>query len=269
MSFLSDFGLDDEFVGVVHAVCDRVAPGVTVIDVTHGVPAHDVRAGALTLWRAVPWLVPGVVLGVVDPGVGTARRAVALTVAAAGATLVGPDNGLLIPAAHRLGPITEAVEIVPDAGLGPPGDWGATFAGRDVFAPAAARAALGVALDRIGTAVDPASLAGEPVPRPTRSGDVVHAEVLWVDRFGNAQLNATAADLPAPPAAEVLVEVGSRSWVGRLVGSYGDIAPDPVAVVVDSYGHLSICCDRRSAAATYGLAVGQPVRLSRSERHPR
>ncbi len=253
----------------MHAVCDRVAPGVTVIDVTHRVPAHDVRSGALTLWRAVPWLVPGVVLGVVDPGVGTARRPVALKVAAAGATLVGPDNGLLIPAAYRLGPITEAVEIVPDVELRPPGEWGATFAGRDVFAPAAARSALGATLDRIGTAIDPASLVGEPVRRPTRAGDVVHAEVLWVDGFGNAQLNATAADLPAPSPADVLVEVGAASWAARLVGSYGDIAPDPVALVVDSYGHLSICCDRRSAAAAYGLVVGQSVRLSRSERHPR
>ena len=161
IAFLSDFGTTDEFVGVVHAVLATHAPAADRIDLTHQIPAHDIRAGALTLWRAAPWLVPGVILGVVDPGVGTERRAVAIEVAGgvagahpsgahsgdqtAGAhpapsptVLVGPDNGLLLPAAHLLGPITAAVELPPN-----PDAPGATFAGRDVFAPADGRAAAG------------------------------------------------------------------------------------------------------------------------------
>ena len=119
VTFLSDYGLEDEFVGIVHRVIAQLAPGVTVIDLTHQVPAHDVRAGALTLWRAAPWLAPGVILGVVDPGVGTSRRAVVIEVAGAGAVLVGPDNGLLLPAATSLGRLTAAVIAAPSpAGRG-------------------------------------------------------------------------------------------------------------------------------------------------------
>ncbi len=246
---------------MVHAVLHRHAPSACVIDVTHQVPAHDVRAGALTLWRAAPWLAPGVVpsviLGVVDPGVGTSRRAVAIEVADAAAVLIGPDNGLLLPAAHRLGPITAAVELHPPAAPPP----GATFAGRDQFAPAAGRMAGGAALPEVGIPIDPSTLAGDPVPAPVITQGGIEAEVLWVDRFGNAQLNATPADTGPGP---FVLEVGGRPPLpARLVGSYGAIAPDQVALVIDSYGFLSVCSARRPAAAELGLAAGHRIHLSR------
>lgn len=254
ISFLSDYGTADEFVGVVHAVLHRHAPHATVVDVTHRIPAHDVRAGALTLWRAAPWLAPGVILAVVDPGVGTARRAVAVEVAGAQAVLVGPDNGLLLPAALHLGPITRAVELDGD-----PAPRGATFAGRDLFAPAAGRAAAGAGVEELGRTIDPDSLAGEPVPEPTRTSDGIRASVLWVDRFGNAQLNARPDDTGPGP---LQLEAGDGPAVGlRVVGSYGGIAPDEYALVIDSYGHLSICSDRSPAAARLGLTAGDDVLL--------
>src|SRR5579859_8074423 len=150
--FLSDFGTEDEFVGVVHAVIAARAPGTTVIDLTHHIPAFDVRAGSHTLVRAVPHLGPGVVLGVVDPGVGTARRGIGLEVAlAAGGRMsfVGPDNGLLVAAAEAAGeaPISTVVELHRDEA---PPDRGTTFDGRDVFAPAAADLCLGTPLAALG-----------------------------------------------------------------------------------------------------------------------
>ena len=241
----------------MHAVLDRHAPGVAVFDVTHAIPAHDVRAGALTLWRAAPWLVPGVILGVVDPGVGTSRRPVALEVAVADAVLVGPDNGLLLPAAVKLGPISAAVELSPPADRA----LGATFDGRDLFAPAAARAAAGAGVLDLGRSIDPATLAGDPVSaaRSTSSGH--EAEVLWVDRFGNAQLNATPAETGAGP---VLVRAGEQPPKPmRVVPSYGAIAPDRLALVIDSYGFLAICADRRAAAEELHLRPGDRVALDR------
>jgi hypothetical protein len=252
---------------VVHAVLDRHAPGVAIFDVTHDVAAHDVRAGALALWRAAPWLVPGVILAVVDPGVGTSRRPVALEVEECGAVLVGPDNGLLVPAALRLGSISGAVELFPPGrrSPGPAGfeghPLGATFDARDLFAPAAARAADGTAMVDLGRPIDPSTLAGDPVPAARSTPTGREAEVLWVDRFGNAQLNATPADTGPGP---VLVRAGGRAPVRmRIVPSYGAIAPDGLALVIDSYGFLAVCADRRAAAEELHLRPGDAVALDR------
>lgn len=256
--FLSDFGLADEFVGVVHAVIDRVAPGTTVIDLTHQIAPHDIRAGALTLRRAAPWLVPGVILGVVDPGVGTSRRAVALQ--AEGAVLVGPDNGLLLPAARLLGGPSAAVEL--DAA---PGALGATFAGRDVFAPVAARVAAGAALSELGRPIDPTTLvdlAGTPDPGDGHTDRRRRrATVEWIDRFGNAQLDVEASK--AGPVTAI--RIGDEEIPVAVVGSYGEIPAGGVALVVDSYGRLSVACNGASAAARLGLRTGQKVHLCRDE----
>jgi S-adenosylmethionine hydrolase len=245
---------------VVHRVIATHAPGVAVIDVTHQVPAHDVRAGALTLWRAAPWLVPGVILAVVDPGVGTARRGVAIEVAEAGAVLVGPDNGLLLPAATSLGPLTAAVDL-PPAPV-PPGR-GATFAGRDLFAPVAARLAAGAPLDTLGQPIDPNPAgfvaAPIPVPQPTPDGGL-GAEVLWIDHFGNAQLNVRPhqADHLGPV---VSLSAGHHQAPARRASTYGELEPREVGIVTDSYGLLAISCRDAPAAAHLGLTVGDPVWL--------
>lgn len=265
VTFLSDFGLADEFVGVVHAVIARLAPGVTTVDLTHQIPRHDIRAGALTLWRAGEWLAPGVVLGVVDPGVGTARRAVAIEVRSAAAVFVGPDNGLLLPAALRLGEATAAVELDDN-----PAAKGATFAGRDVFAPAAARAAAGTPVAELGRAIDPAGLLGDPIPEPAPQGGEVMTEVLWIDHFGNAQLNITPFHARHLLGGDVTrVRTGRGTVPVRMVASYGEIEPDRTALVVDSYGFLALCRNRGSAAAAHSLAVGQTVWLCPQSERPR
>src|SRR3954447_1392346 len=153
ISFLSDYGTDDEFVGVVKSVIRQLAPAVAVIDVTHGIAPHDVRGGALTLARSAQYLAPGVVLAVVDPGVGTERRAVAVEVGDGISVLIGPDNGLLAPAVAMVGGATRAVELTnPDYQQPAPGP---TFDGRDVFAPAAAHLCNGVPLSEFGPEIDP------------------------------------------------------------------------------------------------------------------
>jgi S-adenosylmethionine hydrolase len=245
-------------VGIVHRVIAGRAPGIPVIDLTHQIPTYDVRAGALTLWRAAAWLVPGVILAVVDPGVGTARRAVAVEISRVGAVLVGPDNGLLLRAATSLGPITGAVALPPPTTAG----LGLTFAGRDVFAPAAAEIAKGVELRRLGPAIDPQSLAGDPIPIPQPEPDGrLRAEVLWVDRFGNAQLNTRPADLASQvPIVEVTTGPG-HTWPSRLVTTYAELEPDEVGLVADSYGFLSVSCNQSPAAARTGLRAGDAVWL--------
>ncbi|HEX2031999.1 MAG TPA: SAM-dependent chlorinase/fluorinase, partial [Actinomycetota bacterium] len=197
--FLTDYGLDDEFVGVCHAVMARLAPEARVIDLTHGIPPQDVMAGALALSEAVPHAPPDAVyLGVVDPGVGTERRAVA--VAAGGALLVGPDNGLLLLAARALGGVERAVEI--DAGRVVSGPVSATFHGRDVFAPAAARLAVSGDLRSLGGGVDPASLVSLEPDEPRVGPGRLTTTVLGIDRFGNVRLAARAADLGAAGLGE-------------------------------------------------------------------
>lgn len=232
----------------MHAVIARDQPDTAVVDLTHQIPPHDVRSGSLTLWRAAPWLVPGVILAVVDPGVATSRRAVAVEVAGADAALVGPDNGLLLPAALRLGSITAAVALE---------DGGGTFAGRDVFAPAAARLAAGAHVHHLGRPLDPATLAGEAVPEPVPDGPGLRAEVLWIDRFGNAQLNA------APSASFTSFTTGGTSHPVRTVRAFADLEPGEVGLVIDSYGLLAIALREASASAHLGLSPGQPVFLTR------
>ncbi len=262
VSFLSDYGHADEFVGVVHSVIRTIAPHVTVVDVGHGVPRHDVRAGGLMLARSVQYLAPGVVVAVVDPGVGTARRGVAGEVGDGDAVLVGPDNGLLAPAVAMVGGATRVVELTsPDHRLEAPGP---TFDGRDVFAPAAAHLCLGVPLDELGPEIDPSTLRPGLVPLPQPEDGGLGAEVLWVDGYGNAQLNVGPDELAAlVPAADELVgvRVEGTTRSARMVRAYGDLEPGRLGLAVDSYGLLALVLDRRSAAAELGLAAGDAVTL--------
>ncbi|HEY8525197.1 MAG TPA: SAM-dependent chlorinase/fluorinase [Acidimicrobiales bacterium] len=263
ISFLSDYGTSDEFVGVVKSVIRAIEPGATVIDITHDVPPHDVKAGSLALVRAVQYLCPGVVLAVVDPGVGTDRRAVAIEVGDGQSYLVGPDNGLLAAAVGMVGGATAAVELTnPEYQLAAPGP---TFAGRDVFAPAAAHLCAGVPLSELGDPVDPAALLPGVVPLPREEDGGLVGEILWVDRFGNCQLNIGPEEVdgwgdriqvrwsrPRP---------GSRT--ARRVRAYDELAEGQVGLAVDSYGLLAIVVPRASAADTLGLATGDEIRLVR------
>ena len=262
ISFLSDYGLQDEFVGVVKAVIRSIAPDVVVLDITHDVPAHDIRAGALTLARSIQYLPPGVVLAVVDPGVGSDRRAVAVEVGGEGdaerAVLLGPDNGLLAPAVALSGGARRAVALTNTAyHLDAPGP---TFAGRDIFAPAAAYLCLGVELDELGEPVDPYTLLPGIVPLSRVEDGATVGEVLWVDRFGNVQLNVGPDEVEGM-GGRVLVKYGTKSRLALRVGSYSELKTGQLGLLVDSYGLLSLALDRSPAAEELRLGPGDAVTI--------
>jgi len=260
LSFLSDYGTDDEFVGVVHSVVHGIAPDVRIVDITHGIPQHDVRAGGLALARSAQYLCPGVVLAVVDPGVGTERRGVAVEVGGGQSVLVGPDNGLLAPAVAMVGGAGRAVSLTDPAWHLP--SPGTTFDGRDVFAPVAAHLATGVDLAEMGEEVDPNGLFPAVVSAAALEADGLHAEVWWVDRFGNAQLNAgpeDLAELAAGAADRFRVRIGERVLPARLVTAYDAVEPGGLGLLVDSAGLVSLVMARTSAAADLGLGPSDPV----------
>jgi S-adenosylmethionine hydrolase len=259
ISFMSDYGRVDEFVGVVHSVIRSIAPDVAVIDITHDVARHDVRGAGLLLARAAQYLVPGVVLAVVDPGVGGARRRIAVEVGGGVSVLVGPDNGLLAPAVALVGGADRAVEVTTDAfHLPAPGP---TFDGRDVFGPVAAHLATGVDIGEFGPPLNPATLVPAVVPVTRTEDDGVHAEVLWVDTFGNVQLNVDPVELD-DMGERVAVATGGTTTVCRRCDAYADIGPGAVGVVVDSYGMASLAAHRASAAEALGVTSGAEVVLS-------
>jgi len=261
VSFLSDYGHADEFVGVCKAVIASFAPEATVIDITHDVPAFDVRAASLALVRSVQYLPGGVVLAVVDPGVGTARRAIAVEVD--GAYFVGPDNGLLAPAVAMVGGARRAVECTnSEFHLDAPGP---TFAGRDVFAPVAANLAAGVPITEFGPEIDPVTLLPGLVGLPRRDrGGALIGEIWWVDHFGNCQLNIDPEELAAAGATldgPVEVHFANQTRVARWVHTYADAKPSELVIVVDSYGLCSLAFDRDSVAAEWNLKAGSSVTL--------
>lgn len=259
ISFLSDFGHADEFVGVVHSVIRSIAPDVRVIDITHGIAAHDVRAGGLALARSANYLSPGVVLAVVDPGVGTDRRPIAIEVGDGASVLVGPDNGLLAPAVGLVGGASRAVELTSAEHRLP--SLGSTFDGRDVFAPAAAHLGAGVPLDELGPEIDPATLTPGVLPLSHVDDGTLVAEVLWVDGFGNCQLNVDPTEV-GEYGGEMRLTIGDDVRIGVRGDAYDKIPTGRIGLVVDSSGLLSLAVARGSAAAELGLAEGTEVRLA-------
>lgn len=260
VSFLSDFGLHDEFVGVVHSVIRATAPHVTVIDVAHDIPRHDVRAGGLTLARSVQYLCPGVVLAVVDPGVGTSRRRIAVEVGDGQSVLVGPDNGVLAPAVAMVGGATKCVELTnTDFHLPAPGP---TFDGRDVFAPVVASLCAGTELAELGDPIDLNSLTpGLLGVAREEDGDLV-SEVMWIDHFGNCQLNLDPDDIDGWGDV-VRVRIGEEWRIVRRGHAYADVAEGQIGLIIDSYGLLTLTLNRRAADSELGLRTGSEVRLQR------
>ena len=263
VSFLSDYGLADEFVGVCKSVMLGLAPDLQIIDLTHEIPAHDVRAGALALSRAVQYLPEhGIVLAVVDPGVGTERRLLAVEVEQA--VFLGPDNGLLAPAVAMLGGAQRVVAITSSEHRIPAP--GATFAGRDVLAPAAGHLASGVPMMSLGEEVDPSSLMPGMVSLPQSDLDgSIAGEVWWVDHFGNCQLNIDPVELVAlgaAPGQSIEVRTHDTTRSARWVEAYADAKPSELVLVVDSYGLASLALDRESAAAALQLKAGSAVTVS-------
>lgn len=259
ITFLTDYGLDDDFVGVCHAVIARLAPGARVVDLSHGIARHDVRTGAIVLRRALPYAAPGVHVAVVDPGVGGKRRAVAIRCAEEDRLLVGPDNGLLALAAERFGGAIEAVDIGRSPHRLEPVS--ATFHGRDVFAPVAAALAAGAPLGDAGSWVDVDTLTGLELPAPRRDGDDLVAHALAFDRYGNVSLEVSHDWLIVQG-----LKVGRRLTVNGHAATYGltfaDVPPGDLLVYEDAYRTLALAVNRGSARELLGLDLDDELRIA-------
>jgi S-adenosyl-L-methionine hydrolase (adenosine-forming) len=256
ITFLTDFGLQDDFVGTCHGVIKTIAPEVQIIDVTHGVRPGGILQGALTLANSLPYAPAGVHLAVVDPGVGGGRRPLALR-DAEGRFHVGPDNGLLLPAADRFGGVVEAHELAnPAYALE---SVSRTFHGRDLFAPAAAHLALGVALAELGPPIDPEALVRLELPVPTVGHARIQCTVLGVDRFGNVALNLTRAHLDEAgivPGTQVELVSGGNHYFAVAARTFSDARPGDLILYEDSYRNLAVAVAQGSAAALLGVEEG-------------
>jgi len=262
ITFLSDYGYEDEFAGVCRAVIARIAPAAPLIELTHGVPREDVRRGAVMLADALPYAPAGVHLAVVDPGVGTGRRSIAVGTAE-DRVLVGPDNGLLWPAIEALGGALEAVDLCSSPFRLEPVS--ATFHGRDLFAPVAARIALGAKLNEAGEPIEPDSLKRLELPAARVEQDLVVAQVLYLDRFGNATLGVRSEELeggPLHPGGSLTVAAGDSTREARFVRAFADVGEGEVLVYEDSSRRLAIAVNRGSAAEALGVRPGDEVTLA-------
>ena len=256
VTFLSDYGLEDEFVGVCHGVMLKIAPDLKIIDVHHNILRQDIRHGAVVLKQSVAFLPDSVHLAVVDPSVGSARRAIAVETGW-GEVFVGPDNGLLIPAALHAGGIKRAFELTDERFMMRPVS--RTFQGRDVFAPASAHIANGAAPAEMGPPIEPDDLVQLEIPEAWVHDDHLHAEVLQVDRFGNLQLN-----LSGPSLEQVAIQRGVLLEV-RIEGhrlrvpfgeTFADVKPGEFVLVEDSYHYLSLAANKADAAARLRARAG-------------
>lgn len=263
IAFMSDFGRRDEFVGVVHGVIASLAPQCRVIDLSHGVPPGDIRWGALMLLRAIQYMPPGVALAVVDPGVGTDRRAVAAETG--WGWLVGPDNGLLSPAAALLGGARRVFSIENPEVMLPAA--GRTFEGRDRFAPAAALLASGQVEPRgLGSEVDPHTLTPLLLPLSEVSKGKVEGLAWWVDGYGNVQTNISPEDMKEagmPPGEHLMVQVGPMKHRTPWLESYADAAPGRPLLHVDSAGLMALAVRGGRADEHFTIGAGTPVVITR------
>jgi S-adenosyl-L-methionine hydrolase (adenosine-forming) len=263
LSFLTDYGLEDGFVAACHGAAARIAPGARVIDITHLVPPGDVRRGAAVLAQTVGYLPPAVHVAVVDPGVGTIRRAIA--VAAGESIVVGPDNGLLSWAIAALGGAQQAVQLTNgELWLHPVS---ATFHGRDIFMPVAAHLAAGCALTDAGDEISVSDLVELPAPTSRVQDGEAEGEVMSVDRFGNVQLSIPAADvglLGIGIGSPVVVRCGRRQLTVPYLDTFAAGAPGEIVAFTDSAGLISLAINAGDAAQQLGLPPGAHVRLSQA-----
>ncbi len=260
VTFLSDFGLQDDFVGTCHGVIKRIAPDAQLIDITHGIPATSVLQGALVLSNTIAYMPVGVHLAVVDPGVGGSRRPLALR-DREGRFYVGPDNGLLVPAAERAG-IDVAHEIAnPVYALE---SVSRTFHGRDLFAPAAAHLAIGVPLAELGPPLDPDALVRLDLPVARVGEGRIDATALYVDSFGNIALNLTrdhADEAGIVPGTQVELELAGERYFAVAARTFADARAGDIILYEDSYRNMSLAINRGNAAQLLHATSGLTVRI--------
>jgi S-adenosylmethionine hydrolase len=261
ITFLSDFGLQDDFVGTCHGVIKRIAPDVQIIDMTHGIPPQQVLQGALVLANTLQYMPVGVHLAVIDPGVGSSRRPLALR-DQEGRLFVGPDNGLLIPAAERAG-IAAAHELAnPAYALE---SISRTFHGRDLFAPAAAHLSQGVSIEELGPPIDSGALVRLDLPQPEVRPNKIAATVLYVDSFGNIALNLTRehiAEVGIVPGTRVELELGGERFYAVAARTFADARASDVMLYEDSYRNMSVAIPHGNAAEMLQARVGQSIRIN-------
>ena len=257
ITLLTDFGLQDSFVGVMKGVIWSIAPDVHIVDLTHAIPPQDILQGALVLDQATPFFPAGSVhIAVVDPGVGTARRPMAAQLG--DSFFVGPDNGLctlLLERAEQAGQTVQAVE------LNNPRYWlplvSRTFHGRDIFSPVAAHLTLGIHLDKFGPPlIDPVRL---NIPRPQRIANGWVGQVLQIDSFGNLITNLSQSHLDDMRKPQV--QVGA-DVISHISNAFGDATPGSLVALIDSSGCLSVGVVNGSAAARLNAKIGDPVDIS-------
>jgi len=262
ITFLTDFGLQDDFVGTCHGVIKRIAPDADIVDITHGIEPTQVLQGALVLANTLPYMPEGVHLAVVDPGVGTERKAVALR-SGDGRLYVGPDNGLLVLAADRLGGIEGAWQLESTAYRLEPVS--RTFHGRDIFAPAAAYLAGGLDPAELGHPLEPGSLVRLEVPAPVTGDGFIRAHVVIVDRFGNVQLNLTPDDLSRAgieSGTQVEIEVGLQRFYACAASTFADVRVGDIVLYEDAYGNIALAINVGNAAEMISARPGDDVGIT-------
>lgn len=269
VTLLTDLGNGSEQAGVVRATIHEIAPDVTVIDLTHDIAPFDVRGGSLALARAAVYLNNGVIIAAVDPGAGPGRRLIGVEVAEGRGIFLGPDNGLLAPAVAITGGAERAVVLDrQDLQLLSPGE---VFAARDVLAPVAAALCIGADLFEVGTPVDPGTLLPGVVPIAREENGGLACEVLWVDRFGNCQLNIGPEDLESTWGSGVerlRVTFGDVTRNVPVVRGFSDLGVGGLGLVIDSAGLLCLAVERGSASRDLPLGEGDQVVVHRVPVHP-
>lgn len=262
ITLLTDYGLVDEYVGVLHGVIAKICPEAKVIDLTHGVPRHDLRSGAGALAQALPYTPVGVHVAVVDPTVGGDRRGVALRTGD-GRILIGPDNGLLWPAAEKAGGVIEAFEISESPWRLQPVS--ATFHGRDVFTPVAAHLALGEPLAAAGMPLDVGNVVRLETPAAWIEAGMLVVPVTGVDRFGNLQVGGSRLEadrLGLELGAMVIVRLATgENYTARFARTFGDVEPGELILFEDSSQKLALGFNQGSAAGRLGLQIGDELRI--------
>ncbi|HJP88557.1 MAG TPA: SAM-dependent chlorinase/fluorinase [Candidatus Limnocylindrales bacterium] len=265
IGFLTDFGLDGA-AAICRGVMLSIARDAQIVDISHVVRKFAISDGAYLLRAALPWLPVGTHVAVVDPGVGTSRRPVGI-LTARGDALIGPDNGLLLPAAERLGGIREA-RVLDNR------DWmlpttSATFHGRDIFAPIAAHLAVGGAFAAIGSPIDPGDLVRLGLPGAAARPGRLDTGVVYVDSFGNLRLDGTAADLASSipelhPGMALVLELPTGDLRATFARTFGEVAAGDLLVYEDSAGDLALGESTGNAARRLGLQVGTRIGLRRA-----
>jgi S-adenosylmethionine hydrolase len=261
ITFLSDFGLQDDFVGTCHGVIKRIAPDTQIVDITHGIEPQAVLQGALVLASTLPYMPAGVHLAVVDPRVGSDRRALALR-DGGGRLYVGPDNGLLVPAAEKLGGIVEAWELTNAAYMLEPVS--RTFHGRDVFAPVAAHLARGIAPEELGPRVETASLVRLQLPKPEIGESTIRATVLYVDRYGNVQLNLARGDVERAgvvPGRRIELDLGSERYYATAARTFADARAGDIILYEDAYENIAVAITDGNAAEMFSIRPGRALTI--------